>query len=214
MLRGVSFFMLIASPALCSGAIDETERRRTKQIAYNTEHGIVPKTVAKNVGDILDSLYDDEEGSHETQDHLDDVATIGHNFEAIIDDLEQKMMKAAEDLEFEEAARLRDEIKRLKDQELLVANDPLSKRFSGSDLSVPSIDKKRKSRLKKNSLDEMGPSNERPLLKSTSTEQDASNEAEASPKKKKPLSKKARPRSSGGKPGTRTKKGKSHRSGL
>ena len=241
-------------------AIDETDRRREKQIAYNTEHGIVPKTVAKNVGDILDSLYDDEDVTSDANDPLAEVATVGHNFEAVLQDLEQKMMKAAEDLEFEEAARLRDEIKRLKDHELLVANDPLSKRFTGSDLSVPSIDKKRKSRLKKNNLDEMGPSTtERPLLSGASDAHkasarsgasdesfnapsdahyasgaidtpsdahDASSEASntndeisdtkqtSKSKKKTTLSKKARPRSSGGKPGTRTKKGKSHRSGL
>ncbi|MBO6550127.1 MAG: excinuclease ABC subunit UvrB [Rhizobiales bacterium] len=223
-------------------AIDETERRRAKQISYNTEHGIVPKTVAKNVGDILDSLYDDEDAASDAQDTLNNVATVGHNFEAVIEDLEQKMMKAAEDLEFEDAARLRDEIKRLKDQELLVANDPLSKRFSGSDLSVPSIDKKRKSRLKKNSLDEMGPSNERPSLIGASDAHEASalkgasdahnasgavvnapsnaqdacgaNDEISDVKEQRSKSKKARPRSSGGKPGTRTKKGKSHRSGL
>ncbi len=235
-------------------AIDETDRRREKQIAYNIEHGIVPKTVAKNVGDILDSLYDDEDVTSDTNDPLADVATVGHNFEAVLQDLEQKMMKAAEDLEFEEAARLRDEIKRLKDHELLVANDPLSKRFTGSDLSVPSIDKKRKSRLKKNNLDEMGPSTtERPLTKGetsarsgaldthkASAKKRASDGSVSAPsdfspetgeasnanheisdakqtsksKKKTTLSKKARPRSSGGKPGTRTKKGKSHRSGL
>ncbi len=235
-------------------AIDETDRRREKQIAYNIEHGIVPKTVAKNVGDILDSLYDDEDVTSDANDPLADVATVGHNFEAVLQDLEQKMMKAAEDLEFEEAARLRDEIKRLKDHELLVANDPLSKRFTGSDLSVPSIDKKRKSRLKKNNLDEMGPSTtERPLTKGetsarsgaldthkASAKKRASDGSVSAPsdfspetgeasnandeisdakqtsksKKKTTLSKKARPRSSGGKPGTRTKKGKSHRSGL
>lgn len=168
-------------------AIDETERRRAKQIAYNEKHNIVPQTVSKNVGDILDELYDeDAEASADKVSSKTDTGA-GHNMAAVVEDLEQKMMKAAEELEFEEAARLRDEIKRLKDHELLLANDPLSDRFAGSDLSVPSIDKKRKARAK------------------------VKNSEDTDPKSK---AKKSRPRSTGGKPGTRTKKGKSHRSGL
>jgi len=180
-------------------AMDETERRRIKQVAYNKTHGITPQTIKKNIGDILDGLSQDDNTTPDTQLADGLPPTVGHNFEAIVKDIEKRMVTAAEDLEFEEAARLRDEIKRLRDKELLIANDPLAKSFSTKDLqlSAPNI----QSKVKKNSLDEMGPSGERPQPLGATTNQ-------------KPTKPKSQPRSSGGKPGTRTKKGKSHRSGL
>jgi excinuclease ABC subunit B len=108
-------------------AIEETDRRRAKQEAYNTANGITPSTIKRGIQDILNSVY---EGDHVTVDAGlvgRGGAPIGHNFQATITDLEKRMREAAGNLEFEEAARLRDEIKRLQTVELAVGDDPLAR---------------------------------------------------------------------------------------
>ena len=88
-------------------AIDETNRRRKLQSEFNEKHGIVPKTIKKDIRDIIESMKPLDKG-----DKPREQLTI--NYDKEIAELEAKMLRAAENLEFEEAAVLRDKIKRLK----------------------------------------------------------------------------------------------------
>ena len=114
-------------------ALAETKRRREKQSYYNEANNITPASVQKNIGDLLEGMaeaqdnmapgpYRVKEGMAEAQAPL-----LGNNLRTNIEELEKNMQTAASDLEFEEAARIRDEIKRLQQTELVVANDPLAR---------------------------------------------------------------------------------------
>ena len=107
-------------------AIGETNRRRAKQIAYNEANGITPETVKKNVEDILAGLYQGDTDQARVTAKID-KPMVGANLQAHLDGLRDEMRKAAENLEFEEAARLRDEIKRLETVDLVVHDDPLAR---------------------------------------------------------------------------------------
>ncbi|MDY0958144.1 excinuclease ABC subunit UvrB [Sphingomonas sp. CFBP8993] len=97
-------------------AMSETSRRREKQVAYNTEHGITPQTIRRQIGDIIAHVASGDQVTVPIDDNRPHM--VGHNLRAYIEDLEKKMRKAAADLEFEEAGRLRDEIRQLENEEL------------------------------------------------------------------------------------------------
>ena len=120
-------------------ALGETDRRRAKQIAYNEKHGITPETIKKNVDDVMAGFYKGDVDMNRVTAKIN-KPLVGANLQAHLDGLRLDMRKAAENLEFEEAARLRDEVKRLETVELTIADDPLA-RQSAVDQAVAASEK-------------------------------------------------------------------------
>ncbi len=109
-------------------AIAETERRRAKQVAFNAERGIVPKSVVKRIKDIIDGVYDmDGERAERkaAQERKKYDVLSEKQLEVAIKKTEREMLQAARDLEFEQAAKLRDELRRLRDRLLVLGGEPV-----------------------------------------------------------------------------------------
>ena len=111
-------------------ALKETNRRKKKQIKYNETHNITPSTIKKNVTDVLAGVFEADTDISRITATIADNAKIGSNLKAHLKDLKEKMLKAAENLEFEEAAQIRDEVKRLEAVDLAIATNPMTRQSS------------------------------------------------------------------------------------
>ncbi|WP_274628023.1 excinuclease ABC subunit UvrB [Arvimicrobium flavum] len=113
-------------------AMAETNRRREKQLEYNAAHGITPESVKSRIADILDSVYEKDHVRADITGFAEDQgAMMGNNLKAHLEALTKQMRDAAADLDFEKAARLRDEIKRLREMELAISDDPMAREVEG-----------------------------------------------------------------------------------
>ncbi len=125
-------------------ALAETDRRREKQVAYNIKHNITPATIRKNVDDVLSGLYKGDVDMNRVTAKVE-KPMMGANLATHLDGLRVDMRKAAENLEFEEAARIRDEVKRLEAVELAVADDPLARQSAVEAASEEAVKRKGRS---------------------------------------------------------------------
>jgi len=107
-------------------ALQETNRRREKQHRYNLENDITPETIKKNVLDVLEGLYKGDTDLSRVTATVN-KPLVGANLSKHLETLKTEMLEAAENLEFEEAARIRDEVRRLETVELAISNDPLAR---------------------------------------------------------------------------------------
>ncbi|TIV72281.1 MAG: excinuclease ABC subunit UvrB [Mesorhizobium sp.] len=109
-------------------AMAETNRRREKQMEWNAANGITPESVKSRIADILDSVYEKDHVRADISQFTDDAgAMIGNNLKTHLEALDKQMRDAAANLDFEKAARIRDEIKRLREMELAISDDPLAR---------------------------------------------------------------------------------------
>ena len=119
-------------------ALAETDRRRAKQQAYNEEHGITPQTIKRNIHDIVAHTAAQDSVLVDTGDD-ERNNLVGHNLRSYIEDLEKRMREAAANLEFEEAGRLRDEIRRLEADELGLPDGASSSGAVGQQRRAPIV---------------------------------------------------------------------------
>ncbi|KQV34710.1 MULTISPECIES: excinuclease ABC subunit UvrB [unclassified Rhizobium] len=151
-------------------AMDETARRRDKQMAYNEANGITPESVKAKISDILDSVYEKDHvradiGIKGVKGGVNEL--VGNNMAAHLEALEKQMRNAAADLDFETAARIRDEIKRLKAAELAIMDDPMAREEAKAMEGKKKKEAATPSYFAKPSLDDMGPGTDtaRPLFR-------------------------------------------------
>ena len=147
-------------------AMAETNRRRDKQMAWNEANGITPESVKSRIADILDSVYEKDHVRADISQFTDDAgAMMGNNLKAHLEGLDRQMRDAAANLEFEKAARIRDEIKRLTELELAVSDDPLAKY---ADMESPASGREKgrhnKGRERHRAVDEGAASAAKPLF--------------------------------------------------
>ncbi|MFT8807536.1 excinuclease ABC subunit UvrB [Gluconobacter sp.] len=112
-------------------AIEETARRRTKQMEWNEAHGITPMTVRSRIGDALSSVFEQDYVTVAPDGAGDTEQFVGKSLPATIQDLEKRMREAAANLDFEQAARLRDEVKRLEAIDMGLEPPPIANSTAG-----------------------------------------------------------------------------------
>jgi excinuclease ABC subunit B len=141
-------------------AMAETNRRREKQTEYNTEHGITPESIKSHISDILNSVYEKDHVRADISRFAEsEGALMGNNLKAHLEHLQKKMRDAAADLNFEEAARIRDELKRLTELELTMTDDPLARDAENlSPVSGREKGKHNKGRALHRAVDDVAPS--------------------------------------------------------
>jgi excinuclease ABC subunit B len=178
-------------------AMAETSRRREKQNAYNQANGITPESIKKSIGDIMNSAYERDHVLIKTRTE-GDAPMIGHNLRAHLDGLKKKMAEKASNLEFEEAARIRDEVKRLEAAELAVSDDPFARQRDVDDAKTAAVREGKRGAAPKpfyaKTAKPAEPEEPRaPYVRNIDPDRHARDDPFAKPA----------PRSTGGKPGTR-----------
>ncbi len=128
-------------------ALGETQRRRERQQAFNEEHGITPASVRKGISDVLESVYEQDYMTVDTG-VTGETHKMGHNLQAHMKEVEKKMRDAAAELEFEEAARLRDELRRLEAMELGLDKPGIAPRAAKGVAWQPKGKRKKKARAR------------------------------------------------------------------
>tara|TARA_Y100000739_G_scaffold225047_1_gene230366 strand:+ start:19 stop:2187 length:2169 start_codon:yes stop_codon:yes gene_type:complete len=128
-------------------ALLETDRRREKQLTHNKENNITPETIKKNVNDVLEGIFGADTDFSRVTAALKNAPKPGENLEKHLKNLRKQMFELAENLDFEEAANIRDEIKRLEDVDLEIGINPFIRQHHLENITEPSSSKKGLSKI-------------------------------------------------------------------